>query len=394
MLILHTAQDYVPTVCGVSEVVKQLSQRLARRGHEVHVVTGATPGCKLNDCVNGVHVHRFRIRGNSAEGISGDVSSYVDFVKSRAWDVVAMHCCQTWSTDALLSHLKTLSGTKVFVGHGISALDNPAFNEYFTRLATLLKDFDATVTLSPLLEETGFAYDHCLPVPRVIPNGVDPSEWSGPSLNVRMRWRIGSAPWIISVSNHSPVKGHSVFAKVISEIRRAGYPSTVGSIIGGYYPAAKANLGRFRVKGGCWYRCRLRSLHDRHLRLNFDVPRPAVVSALREADLLLVTSSREASPLVILEAMAAGTPWIAFDRGSIRENSGGVVVQSVEEMVEAAMGLLNRGHDCSNVADQENSEIIANRHWESITSEYERLYSQLVARAQENKEIGAVCARG
>ena len=37
-----------------------------------------------------------------------------------------------------------------------------------------------------------------------------------------------------------------------------------------------------------------------------DVPKPDVVSALKEADLLVMTSNWEAYPLAMLEAMAAG----------------------------------------------------------------------------------------
>ena len=44
--ILHTAETYSPEVNGVAEVVKQISTRLARRGHEVHVATRIVVGEK------------------------------------------------------------------------------------------------------------------------------------------------------------------------------------------------------------------------------------------------------------------------------------------------------------------------------------------------------------
>ena len=41
MRILHTANTYAPSLDGVAEVVRNISERLVKRGHEVHVATSA-----------------------------------------------------------------------------------------------------------------------------------------------------------------------------------------------------------------------------------------------------------------------------------------------------------------------------------------------------------------
>src|ERR1035437_9994059 len=70
-------------------------------------------------------------------------------------------------------------------------------------------------------------------------------------------------------------------------------------------------------------------------------PARGLFSAVKQADVVLITSSREASPLVVLECMAAGTPWVSLDVGCVRENSGGVLVSSDNEMVSVTLQLLN-----------------------------------------------------
>ncbi|HKE29832.1 MAG TPA: glycosyltransferase family 4 protein [Bryobacteraceae bacterium] len=70
-----------------------------------------------------------------------------------------------------------------------------------------------------------------------------------------------------------------------------------------------------------------------------------VPGALADLDLLLVPSDRnEATPRVILEAFAAGTPVVAFPSGGIPEmiENGltGLLVKDASEMATAALGLL------------------------------------------------------
>ncbi len=175
MRILHTTHSYAPEVSGVAEVLRQISLGLARNGHEVHVATGAAHVGRLEEVLEGVYVHRFKVQGSAVSGIRGDVNRYTRFVRSRPWDVAAMHCAQIWSTDALLPHLDDMSGRKIFVGHGFSTLRNVKYRSYFSDLADSLRRVDKIVALSTLLEEVPFCAEHGLPEPQVIPNGVEPS---------------------------------------------------------------------------------------------------------------------------------------------------------------------------------------------------------------------------
>ena len=373
MRILHTAHSYPPEVSGVSEVVGQISVRLARRGHEVHVATSRPRLTPQEEVLNGVYVHRFSLKGNAVTGIQGDIDAFLHFVQSESWDVLAMHCAQTWTTDALLPYLDHISAGKVFVGHGFSTLNAVKYNDYFTGLAESLRQVDKIVALSDLLEEVPFCTAHGLPKPQIIPNGVDLIEWGAPTLGLRETWGIGKRPWLLSVSNHSPVKGHATFFEVVRRVRQQ-FPGVVGTIIGGHYPAAKCGLGRFGIKGGCWYRCRLAAGLTTGVTLRWDVLRRDVVSAVQEADIVLVTSWREASPLVILESMAAGTPWVSFDVGCVREHVGGVVVRSPQEMVDTVVELLGDPNRRRRLGQDGQARVAEKHDWESVATQYEQLY--------------------
>lgn len=360
-------------------VVSNVANRLAAMGHEVHVATALYPRAAREETRSSVFVHRFNVSGNGVSGLSGEVSSYREFVKSGQWDVVIMHCAQTWSTDVLLPASLQPNCARIFVGHGFSALTNPAYHRYFDSLAQYLRGFQRVFTLSPLLEELGFCRLHGLPDPVVVPNGVDIDEWEQPPTDVRTAWNVGSAPWILSLSNHSTVKQHSVFFTVLDGIRKV-LPSAKGTILGGDYPAARWNLGRVGVKGGCWYKCNMRVLFQSAVSLRQEAARERVVSAVRQADVVLVTSSREASPLVVLESMAAGTPWVSMDVGCVRENSGGVVVSSPGEMVSATLELLKDPQRRKQLGREGRSAVIERYNWGRIADLYEKQCISVVAK--------------
>jgi glycosyltransferase involved in cell wall biosynthesis len=190
---------------------------------------------------------------------------------------------------------------------------------------------------------------------------------------VRESWKIGHRPWVLNVSNHAPLKGHrSLFqlAKILPK----------GSIvvnIGNAYLTEKWGAGRYGVKGGCFYQCWAKALLQPAIQLQQHVPRPTIVSAMREADVMVHPSAMEASPLVILEAMAAGLPWVAFDAGNIREFPGGIVVRNLEEMAASTAKLLANPDLRRRLGEEGRKRVLASHSWEKIVDSYEQLYYQL-----------------
>ena len=377
MLILHTAERYAPVAGGVEEVVKQISTRLARRGHEVHVATSFGISNRRHEIIDGVQVHRFDVKTEVSFGASGEVDEYLRFVRSKAWDVIAMHFLPAWSTTALLPNLNELESGKVLVGHGFRGFHFPSYRNRIAAITQYLKNLDRIVTLSNLLEETLLCKQLGLPMPDVIPNGVDFNEWNRPIRQIREKKGIGNRPWLLLVSNHSPVKSHSTFFHVVHRVRRK-IPDSVGMIIGGCYPAAKWGMGRLGVQGGCWYRCRLAASLTSDVLLQWDVSREDVVSAIREADIIMLTSEYEASPLVVIESMAAGTPWLSLDVGCMREHVGGVVANNAVEMAEVAVDLIRNPGRRSSLGAQGIHRARERHCWEFIVNQYEALYHRLI----------------
>jgi glycosyltransferase involved in cell wall biosynthesis len=324
-------------------------------------------------------VVRFAVQGNLVKGMSGELERYRRFVVNGQWDIVAMHCAQIWTTDALLDMLRSEKSPFVLVSHGLSAWQNSAYGEYFDLLGAALRESAQIVSLSPMLEEGAFCAKYGLTPPCVIVNGVNLSEWTADSFGLRNRWGVGSRPWVLSVGNHSSVsvKGHDRFHRLSQNLRKQHHDVRC-TIIGGSHPAARWDLGRLGIPGGCWLSCRFRSLLSR-VELRKNVSRRDVVAAIKEADVVAITSRREACPLVAIEAMAAGTPWVSFDVGNVRENAGGYVVRDEQQMLEKVLLLLGNCGLRRELGEAGRRRAQERHDWDKIAHQYEQLYISAVS---------------
>ena len=369
--ILHTAVTYAPSLDGVAEVVRSISERMAQRGHEVHVATTGSDSRSGKAELEGVNIHRFNVKGNRTLGMRGEIDRYRRFVFSGGWDLMVNHCLQAWPTDALLNEIGIYPWPSILVTHGLST-DNPLFDSYYREITRFISSYAKWACVSKVCEEFSLAEKCRLPKPAVIRNGVDAQEWDRPTLSLRRKWGIDRKLWIVNVSNHNPWKDHANFFRLASRLRSAGARFT---LIGNTYPMAKWELGRIGIAGGCAYKCRLRTvLAGNAVELKTNLERYQVVSAIQEADVVVSTSKWEANSLVLLESMAAGTPWVSFDVGSARENTGGVVVGSLGEMVNVVAELLRDADRRKRLGELGRARAAAQHDWDSITNQYEELY--------------------
>jgi glycosyltransferase involved in cell wall biosynthesis len=388
--ILHTAEFYAPSVGGAQEVVRQVSERLSARGHDVTVATSAHPQ-RTSSEVAGVRVAEFDVRGNAVRGMEGDVAGYRRYVAEGEFDVVMTYAAQQWSTDALLPDLDAIGAKTVLAPCGFSGLCDDAYAPYFADLSERLHGFDGLVFHSGGYQDIQLARDAGVPAERlsVIPNAADEREFAEARPEGRFRAEHGiarDAPLLLTVGGHTGLKGH---AQSIAAFRAAD--RTRGG--------ALAIVGNTPTGPGCLTLCRARAAATRVLgrgrrALLLDPPRPSVLDAYADADLFVFCSMVECSPLVLFEAMAAGLPFVSVDVGNAAEiaewSGSGVIVPSPRRdngLVDADTAAVARAVD-ELLADPDRRREMGERGrraweerftWDAATDRYEQLYERLVA---------------
>jgi glycosyltransferase involved in cell wall biosynthesis len=173
---------------------------------------------------------------------------------------------------------------------------------------------------------------------------------------------------ILNVGDHFRNKGHARLLEALAEMRRDDVTLVI--------------IGRdFAPPGrGCWHRCRSAAgRYPARVLLLPNAPRDHVVGAFRSADVFWSGSHIEVFPLVILEAMGAGAPFVAFPAGNIAELPGGCVVTSAAEMATETCGLLNDATRRRQLGDAGREEQQRNYTWDAVALQWERLYQDLIS---------------
>ncbi len=249
MRILHTVEFYSPSVGGAQEVVRQVSEQLALRGHEVVVATTKLANRQSN-AINGVHIEEFNIAGGAVRGFSGEVGRYREFLLDSDFDLMLNYAAQQWATDLVFPLLPNLKYAKVFVPCGFSGLFNPKYHAYFAAMPDVMRQYDHLVFHSQSTRDATFSIEHGLTHYSVIPNGAGRTEFDRYHPGFREKYEIApDVPMLLTVGSHTHSKGHAL---VIESFRRADLGPAVLVVIGN-------NIGMF----GCLTECRLRSLWTR-----------------------------------------------------------------------------------------------------------------------------------
>jgi L-malate glycosyltransferase len=368
MRILHTVEFYHPRVGGAELVVQRVSESLRRRGHEVTVATSAQTGTPVDEEIQGVRVVRFDVRGNAVKGIRGNADAYRRFIREERADIMMNYAAQAWPTDIAMPMLLEIASGKVLAACGYSGLvglRRPLYALYFHRLPRFLAQYDRVIYHSARYQDKAFGDRHGLRNGCVIPNGIDLSEFEGIATDFASKHAITTPYLLVTVSNHYRIKGH---ARVIRAFRALCRRDVTLAILG------RAPSSR----NACTDACRRAARRDPQIRVIENPPRRDVVAALRGANAFLLGSHIEAYPLVILEAMASGTPFVSFDVGSVAELPGGLVVRSVREMAAATARILGKPELAARLSEEGRAAAMTH-DWEHIVDRYEELYLAVAA---------------
>jgi len=382
MKTLHTTESYYPEVSGMAEIVRQLSERLVKLGHEVTVATTKSPKRKGEKILNGVHITEFDITGKSAFMIKGNAKKYQDYLKKSSFDIVTNFAAQEWATDLALPILPQIRAKKVFVPTGFSGLYSPLYHDYYKKMKTRMKEYDMNIFLSKNYKDINFARKNNIRKIKVIPNGASKEEFLTKSkINVRKNLGIPDDHFLVlTVGSHTGLKGHSEAIRIFCKARME---KATFLLIG-------KNTKSLR---GCYNQCQLmKSISGKNILIK-DLTREETVAAFKAADIFLFTSRVECSPIVLFESLAAKTPFLTTDVGNAREiikwTKGGKLLPTHINRFGYSRAIVNKSarilESCYNnrpklslMGKVGHRAWLKKFTWEKISKEYEKVYQSLL----------------
>ncbi len=220
MRLLFCCEFYFPSVGGVQEVMRQIAERLVRRGHDVTVATTRLAERDFDEH-NGVKIVEFSVSGNLVRGIEGDVESYREFVRKFDCEAILIKAAQQWTFDAIWPDLDEIRARKVLIPCGFSGLFEPHYVGYFKQLPQILRKFDHLIFYAEIYRDVNFAREHNLHPFTVLPNGASEIEFEvEKDLNFRSQHGIPEdSILLLTVGSMTGVKGHKELLEAFSLLK-------------------------------------------------------------------------------------------------------------------------------------------------------------------------------
>ena len=395
MRVLITTFTYHPNKDGVAIASIELAEGLASNGWDVTVATALEdqPG---NAVINGVKVIRFDFNrgGFNFDSASEPADDYRKFVLNGNFDVLVSQCWEVWSTVCLLPIVDSLNAKRVLVSHGFRmhvyhwypkfAFGFLSWIKKLVLMAKILPKiiscYDSFVVLSTKKDFRNF-FDHWLlqlvqpSKIRIIPNAVNLNLFSDDDSSFRAFYNLDKDKIVLSVANYCDRKNQALSLRAF---RKANVPNSAMVFIGSDFNDYSESLIRLDKKLEAQYP------NGKTLILQ-GITRDETFSAYKACDVFLLTARSETQPIVIIEAMAAGKPWVSTDTGCVKAMTGGLVGKTESQLVRIIQNYLsneNFRHDMG----MKGKKAATEQHGQALYLErYEHLLKNLLGVAYRNE---------
>ena len=296
MRILQVCPKYYPSIGGVEQHVRNISERLAQE-HEVTVFT-CDPSEQLprEEILNGVKIRRFH-------SFSPQDAYHISFgmlneLHRSSFDVVHGH-----SYHAIPLFFSRYAKRKRFIitahyhGHGSTYLRDLLMKGYKPFGNKALQEADVITAVSKYEKALLMKDFHIEDTIVVIPSGINLDEFKG------LKAVEKTHKTILSVGRLEAYKGVQYTIQTLPFLDKDIHLDIVG---GGPYKEKLVGLARD-----------LR-MEDR-VRFHQNLPKSELLSRYANADLFVLLSKYEAFGTVIAESLAAGTPCIVANTSALTE---------------------------------------------------------------------------
>ena len=335
MKIIFTVATYYPRMDGVQMVTQYQAEGLAKKGHEVVVITSCFDGLEKTEVHNGVQIVRVDAF-NYYYWHKGNKKEYRDTVLTYTKDADALIavCLQSFSADWLLGILDQISCPKILYLHGM-----PDFKVHMSDFRSMLNvakvifrnarwgffyktnfkricKFDAVTHL--FVNDNSYTYfeKHGYKHNYVLQNACSESFFEN---------EVPMSPQIkrfIYVGNYCARKNQALAMRAFYETQMdLAELILIGSQKNAYCEKLFELRSQLEQEYG-----------KKKVEILSNLPREEIVAKTQSAYACIMSSNYEYYPLTIIEAMASGKPFISTDVGIVRYLPGGVIANNKKDL--------------------------------------------------------------
>jgi N-acetyl-alpha-D-glucosaminyl L-malate synthase BshA len=367
-----------PTFGGSGVVATELGHELARRGHDVHIISYAMPS-RLDVYAERIAYHEVTVPSyplfQYAPYDLALATRMADVAVHEGLDIIHVHYALPHAISAYLARemlrprplgiVTTLHGTDItIVGQDRSYLPVTRFGIEKSDAVTAVSEYLRRVTVEVFQPKKEIL---------VVPNFIDPERWT-PERRHPLPGRLcpNRGKVLLHVSNFRPVKRVLDVVEIFERIQRSVPASLVMVGDGPERPRAEALC---REKGLSSQVCFLGNT-------------PAVEQIMPAADLYLLPSDAESFGLSALEALSCGVPVLGYAVGGLPEvvtaGETGFLreVGDVAGLAEDGVSVLRDPEIRRRMGEAGRRSASARFSAGDIVSRYEAIYERVLAEAR------------
>jgi N-acetyl-alpha-D-glucosaminyl L-malate synthase BshA len=366
------------SVGGSGVVATELGHALARRGHQVHLISSEVP-FRWREGFTGLTFERVDTPSyplfREPQYLLALANTIVRVACERRLEILHAHYAIPHATAAYLAHQIITSDSAlaplrtVTTLHGTDITLVGSDPSYRRVVAFSIEQSHGVTAVSESLKEDTIASLGVTRDIRVIPNFLDCDEYRRePDGDLRPRLTPSGEAVIVHVSNFRPVKRVDLVFEVFKRVREQ---LAVRLVLIGDGPE-RAPLERRVAESG---------LAGEVL---FAGEQQDLVSWLSAADVLLLPSQQESFGLAALEAMACEVPVVASRVGGLREvirdGETGFLCQpdDVEAMAERAVQVIRDRDLGRRIGQAASADVRARYCVDTVVPQYEKYYEEVL----------------
>lgn len=365
--------------------IYEAAKAIQAKGHQVRVVTMHNPGSQEHELMEGLEVFRVRYLPENKEKLQQDAAgipaawerglkgrlplipffiAYTKAVGRHAADCDIIHA--NWSLSGLaallsrgrhkLPYVVTVQGSDVF-----KTLNKPGIRQM---VGLALRKAGKVLALSNALKsaalEFGLKDEHVM----VVPNGINIAQFPYASLREKQLQ-------VLFVGSLIERKGPLYLLQAMRLVHQ-NLPEAKLVLVG--EGDQRANLEEYIAAN---------SMED-YVRLAGTQPQSAVGALMRESRLFVLPSIEEGQGVVLMEALASGTPCVGSRVGGIpdvvTENVGRLVeAGDVSALAEAIRAYLTDQNLWENASRAGRQRVLEHYDWNHLADEISAVYAEVLA---------------
>lgn len=313
--ILLACDFFWPSVGGTELFVEELGRRLIAEGYHVDVACRALPE-RLTHIRHGMRIYQFYCHDRFHDASMGsDIKIFQRHILESGYkSVLALAHPDTWICHALHTLSEHNRPTIIMM----PSMNNENLRlwrqkDVMDKIRAILHGADTLITVSEngidATELDAMGIPHTF-IPHAVTSEASPE-------NSRTRYALTKGrPLLACVGNFWPVKN------------QANLLSLMQSMPGDWQLVLAGAALPWPHERDYFLQCFQLASRDPRIRILGPLPPLEAAALIRDADILLVPSQGEsAGPLVVLQAMAFGVPWIATPEcNAVEDEAGGIIV--------------------------------------------------------------------